>query len=389
MAALAFALASPTQAQTQTPDGLLQQVERNNPTLQAARQTADARALEARSANNLPNPSVGYDYLWGSSRAVGNSGELNVVQGFDFPTLYATRGKLARTLAAQYDSQYDALRQEVLLEAGQTYLDLLFLMRRGELYVDMEANARRLAEMYAKKVEAGDANVLERNKADIELANAHYKLHANEVEIEACMARLSNLNGGVMPEVSTPDGPGPLPGLPALEGLLERYRQGDPGLDALRRASDAAGRQVKVARGGSLPRFEVGYRRETAPGEHFDGVKMGMTVPLFEGRHTVKRARAEQHAAAVELRGGLSSMEVDLRRLHAQAGLLLKAYNDRLKVLSPERNAELLNKAIDAGQISVVDYFTEMLSIVQMQESALDFELQYRKAVAELLRIDL
>ncbi len=377
-------------AAAQTPrEKLLADVERNNLQLQAERELTQARVLEARSGNTLPNPTVGYDYLWGSPRTLGKTGELNVSQGFDFPTVYGSRSRLARAQAEQYGNQYAALRQQVLLDAQTAYIELSCLRRREAILREAVANAERLSALYAKKVEAGDANILDRNKIDMEMMNAHYRLHNAQIDTEACLSRLRNLNGGQPLEMLLETAGDPLPELPALDDLMERYRDADPALGALRSASDAAGRQVSVAKGEALPKFEVGYRRETATGEHFDGIKMGMSIPLFESRHTVKRARAEQAAAQVQLRNGQAELEIELRRQHAKAALLLEAYNDRRMVMTPERNAELLHKALEAGQISVVNYFTELQSVYQVRESALDFERDYRIAVAGLLRIDL
>ena len=58
---------------------VLRSVEENSVTLRARRELTGAQVLEARSSNNLGNPTVSYDQLWGTPSEVGRSGEINVV----------------------------------------------------------------------------------------------------------------------------------------------------------------------------------------------------------------------------------------------------------------------------------------------------------------------
>ncbi len=385
ISALALLAVLSAQAEGTLREQLLQSIEDNNLTLKAERELMGARTAEARSGNNLPDPSVTYDYLWGKPSAAGNSGELNVVQGFDFPTAYAARSRHIEALGKQYANQYDALRQQVLLQAEQALIELASLRAKGELLDEMVANARRLSELYAKKLAAGDATALERNKVDIELMNALNAMNMNKIDIEAAVARLEALNGGVpLPQLQG-DLTTPLPGLPGLDEVTRLYEEGDAGVAAMRTAADAASRQVGVARNEGLPKLEVGFRRETALGESFNGVKMGMTIPIFENNNKVKRARAEQQVAQTQLRESLSQQQISLRRLHAKASLLLGSYESHCVTISPGRCGELANKALEAGQINIEDYFVEISSIILLRETQLAIERDYRMAVAELL----
>ena len=46
-----------------------------------------------------------------------------------------------------------------------------------------------------------------------------------------------------------------------------------------------------------LPKFSVGYAGEFTPDEGWQGVKLGVSIPLWENRNRVKHARAEVAAA--------------------------------------------------------------------------------------------
>ncbi len=368
---------------------LLASVRENNPSLKAGRELLGARSLEARTGNTLPNPTVGYDYLWGSPADLGKTGELNVVQGFDFPTLYASRRRLAGSLAGQYSEEYGLACQQTLLEADMAYIDYLCLKKRDAILRRSADAAAGFAAAYARKAESGEAGALDVNKAEIESMNARNALKNNDIEMVSVVSSLELLNGGLPVDIPAGVPPGPLPALPVLEELKARYLAGDPRLAGLRRAEEVAGDRVGVARGSSLPKFEVGYRREHALGETFSGVKMGVSIPVFEGRHAVQAAKAMQRAAGVEAAGYESRLAVELNRMHAKAALLLESYNERAGAVSPEKTAALLNKALETGYISVVDYFVELRSLMEMELALVDLERDYRKAVAGLLMVDL
>ena len=107
-------------------DDVLKAVEQNNTTLQALRQTADAQKLENRTGLTLPDPEVGFNYLWGSPSGVGNRKDASVSQSFDIATVSGLKGKVAREKNELVEWQYKSDRMNILLEAKQYCLDLIY-----------------------------------------------------------------------------------------------------------------------------------------------------------------------------------------------------------------------------------------------------------------------
>lgn len=103
LAATLFAL-SGLQAQTGI-DGVLRNIETNNKELQANAQLIASQKLEARTDNNLPDPTLSYAHLWNNKDKNNTIGELVVSQSFDFPSLYATRNQLNRLKSGAFDGQ--------------------------------------------------------------------------------------------------------------------------------------------------------------------------------------------------------------------------------------------------------------------------------------------
>lgn len=162
-AALLFLTIGKVQAQNGI-EQVLKNIETNNKELQANEQLITSQKLEAKTDNNLPDPTLSYAHLWGAKDKNETIGELVVSQSFDFPSLYATRYKLNRLKAGAFDSQSDVFRQEKLLQAKELCLDIIMLRQQKHILEERLRNAEELAKMYAKRLQTGDANALETNK---------------------------------------------------------------------------------------------------------------------------------------------------------------------------------------------------------------------------------
>ena len=103
--------------QAQQMEEILQSVAQNNVELQARQQELEAAGLEIRMQNSLEDPSVEYSPFFRKGESGMTSSELVVKQGFDFPTVYAARGKAGKLQRSALERQWDAARQEVLLQA--------------------------------------------------------------------------------------------------------------------------------------------------------------------------------------------------------------------------------------------------------------------------------
>lgn len=86
-------------------DQVLRNIEANNKELQANARLISSQKLEAKTDNNLADPTLSYAHLWGSKDKSETIGELVVSQSFDFPSLYASRAKLNRLKTNSFDGQ--------------------------------------------------------------------------------------------------------------------------------------------------------------------------------------------------------------------------------------------------------------------------------------------
>ena len=107
-------------------DGILQQIEDNNPTLSALRKATEATKIGNHTGLALEDPEVDFAYLWGSPRSVGNRKNIEVSQSFDMATLTGAKRRMAKEQDAMADYQYKLDRQEILLNARQLCIDIIY-----------------------------------------------------------------------------------------------------------------------------------------------------------------------------------------------------------------------------------------------------------------------
>ena len=259
-----FTLTGGVQAQNSI-EQVLKNIETNNKELQANAQLITSQKLESKTDNNLPDPTLSYAHLWGAKDKNETIGELVVSQSFDFPSLYATRNKLNR------------------LQAKEVCLDIIMLRQQKQILEERLRNAEVLAEMYAKRLQTGDANALETNKINLELLNVRTEASLNETALRNKMQELNTLNGNI--PVVFEESRYPLTPFPSDYQILKsEVLSADRTLMALGNESLVARKQIAVNKSQWLPKLELGYRRNTETGTPFNGVVVGFSFPPFENR---------------------------------------------------------------------------------------------------------
>ena len=370
-------------------DQVLRNIETNNKSLQANTKMTDAQKLEAQTGKFLANPSVEWEQMWGNRNNPGSEYTLTVKQSLDFPTTYSNKNKLANLKANTIGFQSAAYRQQLLLNAKQTCIEIIYLRKQKSLLDERLANAETMFALYKKRFESGDANQLELNKIQLELLNAQNQSRLNKAALTAAEEQLRNLNGGKPITFDATDYPAGEE-LINFDQLQAAFMDADPNLKSLTGNQEIANREVKLSRSLTLPKFDVGYKRNAAK-DHVasNGFMVGVSIPLFENKNTVKKAKAQAEFATASLEDNRLNLKTNLQQLYQQAEALQISRADYAKVLEQQRNIELLNKALNAGQLSVIDYFTELSTIYDSHQSYLDVEKEYHSILAQLYQYKL
>lgn len=387
-------------AQETSIDSVLRQIEANNKELQANAQLISSQKLENKAENNLPDPTLSYAHLWDSKNSDETVGEMVVSQSFDFPTLYATRGKMNRLRTGALDAQAAAMRQQVLLQAKEACLDIIMLQQQQELLDARLKNAEELSAMYAKRLATGDANALETNKINLELLNVRTESRMNNTALNNKIKELQALNGDrpLVPGRPFPDNQ--LPTAKAL-GLTEypmsplpadfyqacdELLAADPSLQSYDSESAAARKLISVNKQGWLPKLELGYRRNTESGHPLNGVVVGFSFPLFANKGKVKIAKAQSMNIDYQKDNAKIKASSELWQLYEEARSLHASMQEYKEAFRSQQDLSLLKQALVGGQINMIEYFVEVSVVYQSKTNLLQLENQYQKAMARMYK---
>lgn len=361
------------------------QVEQNNLELQSAGYGVQAQQRSLAAENNLPDPEVEYTYLFGSPAYVGNETELIVTQGFDFPTLYARRTRYRKMQEKVIGCGLEEVRQNLKQQTADLCLDLIGLNHKDSLLRRYTDNLRAVLRYSEQQLAEGNGTIVERNKVQMELMEAETALRQNDAGHREILQELVALNGGK----EIPDVGRDYPVLPAVTDSADEwigdYRQHDASLLRMQADRQAGQQQIRVQQAAALPGLQLGYRRTTAQGEDMNGFVAGVSLPLFSNRNKVKAVKAEQLCRELQLSSRQAQDEAAIHALsnrREQLARALEGYDSRLL----DEQAGLLSKSLELGQITVIEYLTEMNRLLDVQMNQVELENSYQKACYKLMR---
>ena len=366
-------------------DSVLAAVERNNLELRALQQSNEASRLEIQSQNNLQQDiSVSYSPFFTRGYDGVASSELVVSMGFDFPSQYISRGKSGKLQNEALDMQYALQRRDILLQAQLLCLDLVRINQEKELLDTRMANADELLALMEKRFAEGGANIIEVNKVKMERMNVRTLAAQNEAARQNALQSLRAMNGNIPVELLAAEYPA-ASDIVDYDEFYAEVMATDAGILSAEASVDAAAQEIKVNRQNWLPKFEVGYRRNTAMTEASHGFLVGASLPIFSSRNKTKIAEARHTAAQSELENARLQAETQLQSRYNELQQIRSAVQT-YDVPLMHSTLDALKSAVLAGQMSVIDYYVEADNVYGNLSTYLSLENQYRKLLAEAYR---
>lgn len=384
LAAMAFAAV--VSAKAQDINSVLKSVEQNNMELKALLKGNEAADIENKSQNTLEDLSIEYSPFFQSETSGISSSELVITQGFDFPTLYGARKKAGQLQRNVLDMQYQTARRDILVNAKKLCLDIINYNKQKQLLQERRKNADELLAMFELKFKNGDATSLELNKIKLDRMNLETELVQADTKHANAMQQLQALNGGQPIEVNMTE----YPQAPADDEvtMYEKAVATDWTVRTAQASVLAAEQDVKVNKQSWIPKFEIGYRRNTEGDNASNGFLIGGSIPLFSSKNKVKIAKARQTEAVMQHANARINAENSARTMINQMKQL-KASADAYDVPLMRQTLKLLRTAVENGEISVTEYYVEADNIYKNMITYMDIERQYQDALTEIYKNEL
>lgn len=369
-------------------DKILVEIAKNNKTIQANTQYWSAKKVQYRTGNSLYNPTIEYDYLKGSPANAGNQTDIVVTQSFDFPSVYGKKNQLANQQILQADLYLQVANQALLLEAKMICIELVY---RNKLQIPLakrkEATEKWLAQ-FNKKLETGDGTILDVNKAEIQLLEIKKQFLENASFIAKLNEQLTSLNGGTA-IIFNDDVYFDVPVIADFETLEKEIEAQDYIRKTLEQDKVIAEKQIAVSKALALPKMEVGYHYQGILGQTYNGFHTGISLPLWESKNRVKLEKAKMSFAETALTDHTNEHYYEIKQLYGRYESLKSILEDYEKINKSADPIKLLDKALSAGQISVLEYFVETNYYNTTFKSYLEIEKEYYEVVATLLKYQL
>lgn len=369
-------------------DQLLKEIGKNNKSIIAEKQYWEAQKLSYKTGLTPENPKAELDYMVGRPEGAGNQRDIVVTQGFDFPTSYGKRKSLSNEQIENIDNQINAFRQEILLEAKLLCIDLVYRRKLQDQLRQRLENAERLLAATNQQIERGETNILNVNKVKLLQLEVKNQNDLNATEIKTRQHKLDELNGGIPLNTS---------GLVlSLEIVLQPFEEidslieaNDPVVKSIKQEKEISVKQVSLSRSLTLPKLEGGYHQQAILGQTYEGFHVGMTIPLWENKNKVKTQQAQLAYRELAIQDHRTQHYFENKQLYEQYTHWKNIYAEYQSILTSANNEELLNKALQHGEINLIEYLMETRYFNDAIDRSLEAEKELQSSIASLLKFQL
>lgn len=368
-------------AQTDIFAPVLEQIARNNGRLSVARLNYEATAAENSTGLTPDNPEVEFGYLVGESGS--NRKDFKLTQNLELPSVYKRKSQLQKELTSGAEHLLRAENRDVMLQAKELLIDLVYnnaLRKIASTQTDIQ---RKLMDSYIALAEKGEATAIDVNKANLSYDQMEAELMEIDAERKRLLDELAVLNGGEIVTFDACEYATPL--LPNDFGswLAESIAK-NPDFQYLDSEARAGQKSISLAKSEGFPKFSVGFQGEYLLGDNFQGVVIGMSIPLWANKNKVKAATARHKAAVQAAETARATYSAQMRQLFEQAKNLELVEQRYIHALSDHPIMELLDKQLSLGRINLTEYYIELQNCYDNQRNLLDVQRRRASVIAKL-----
>ena len=372
-------------SQTNSLTELLNEIEQNNIALKGYQSFMDSHQLENKSQNNLPDPELSGYYLPFGDNTNDTYTEIQLSQSFEFPTVYAARGKWNDLKLQQLQTAYTKKRQEVLLNAKRNLIALVFLQKQKAIEIERRAQSKQVFDQIQELFDKDQVGILDLNKAKIAWLQEQFVVEQLENDIQTLRAKLKALNGDQ--SIERLSSPLVLPiEIGTIETIWQEKLAKDPSLKVLKMNEDASFQKVKLEKNKVLPDLTLGYNYQGDKSSNYSGFYGGISIPLWNSKHKVKAAQANYKYQQSTRQVMTTSLYVQFQESYNRYQLMLGKYHEYQQTITGLNSEALLFKAYSLGAYSFMEYYVELQFYRNASDKMLQMEKELQLLQAQLLR---
>ena len=382
---------------------LIEEAERNNPEILAARHSWRAATQASSQVSTLPDPQINVQqFAVGSPRPFAGFTNsdfgyigVGVSQDIPFPGKLRLRGEAARREAASQADRAESTRRTVVERLKIAYFQLAYegeelsLLDRDSKLLDQVA---QIAEANYRVGKGNQQDVLKAQLEKTKLLAAVEMRRQQQASLQAKLKQFLNRRPGgprVNPEVLTES-----PVHVSVDDLLGKVRTQNPDVRSQQQMVRNNSIQLEIAHKDFYPDFTVQYMWQHTAAQYRDYymLTVGARIPIYRTRKqrpAVEQAVEELHRSRRDYEAQIQESEFDIRDqyLKAQtAGRILKIYREGL---IPQA-ANTFQAGLAAYEASKEDFETllnSFLDVLRLDEEYWRSLLDHEVSLAGLERV--
>ncbi len=383
---------------------LLEEAEKNNPQIEAARQGWQAAKQVPTQTSTRPDPQFTLQHLSvGSPRPFAGYTNsdfayigLGVSQDIPYPGKLRLKGEIARREADVSQQQIESVRRAVLAAIEAAYFQLAYLSKTLTILEsdgDLLKQVEQAADARYRSGKGTQQDVLQAQLQKTKLVREIAMHHRDVGKLEAQLKQLLNRTQS-SPDIE-PSDLAEKPLVQNYEELLAAAQAQNPELAASQKMIDKQALQVELARKDFYPDFNVQYMWQRTDPTQFRAYYMltfNVRVPIYRGRKQrpeLAQAQADQLRARSESQAQSQQVASELRAQYVvaqQTSALLRIHRDGL---SPQARSEF-QAGLAAYQSNKQDFqavLTAFLDVLHLDEDYWQNLAEYQTAIARLEQI--
>ncbi len=351
----------------------IQEVLKNHPYIVSGRELLSSKKAESKTGLTPPNPNISVGYFPGIPETIGDKVTWSVSQTIDFPTFYRDMKIKKEHDYEQAVLEYRLTVIRLLQEAREKAIKYIALQNHVEKTENRIEHLNKLEESYAKMLKEGEATVIEYNKIGLDIAAMRSELMEYESEeqmVKSYLDLLSSNNSNLIegyPVFEEPD----------LASLIDEKKKMHPSFMIPEKEIMIAESNMELVRSEKLPAIEIGFASEIIAANQFTGPRIGLSVPLWQNKGRMNKARADHSYSEMHLVSEVKLLENNIKSMYDKYLIIRESLEILKRSFEKYTASELLLKALKEREISLIEYFTELRAYYDIEDRIIETEKNY------------
>ena len=327
------------------------------------------------------------DGQFGQFNSYSKDNSFTLSQSFEFPSVYANQHKLAKANVKSSEWQLKTSQLETATQVKQVYWQLAYLYSKVKLlnYQDsLYSGFMKAAELRAKVGETAKLEMITARSQSMEIKNQLQQIQTDKTILMRQLQTLLNTKSQLIPADTI------LKQIDFQQISPENSLAENPSLGYANQqvAISHIEKQLEVSR--ALPDFSIGYFSQTmkgeqevsgvprnfGPGDRFNGVQAGISIPLWYSPFAakIKAAKLKEQVVSIDAEQYSKALESNYQSLIDQYQKYQKSIAYYEKQAIPEANLIIsqATQSYKAGALGYLDYVLSLGRALTIRQNYLD-----------------